>query len=243
MRAGRIERLAVVCALGLAAAGAGLVAASGVAGATGTTTSFEITVNGDLVTAGTLSSTATLAESGLPGDATGSVSFVEGATTLCTATLPLTSCTTGDLSTGTYVGISATYSGDGTYAGSISRNSVDLAVGSSISCKKFFGHLSTTVVAAKCGLPKTSAHVAGADLLTGGTLTWGKNGPTTVYTGSATSPGQGACKAGHVEEDFTGSVTGGTSTLTAIGDVVAFSVCVNSTNQLVKQVPRTLDAL
>jgi len=68
--------------------------------------------------------TSTLAESGLPGPATGSVTYVSGATWLCTATLPATSCTTStSLPAGTYA-TTATYSGDGTYAGSSASTSL-----------------------------------------------------------------------------------------------------------------------
>jgi hypothetical protein len=59
----------------------------------------------------------TLSESGLPVGATGSVTFTSGGSTLCTATLPATSCATSTtLAPGTYP-VTATYSGDGNYSG------------------------------------------------------------------------------------------------------------------------------
>lgn len=61
---------------------------------------------------------STLAASGLAGDATGTVTFTSGVATLCTAALPLMSCSTStSLAVGSYP-ITATYSGDGNYAGS-----------------------------------------------------------------------------------------------------------------------------
>jgi len=67
---------------------------------------------------------STLAEIGLPGDATGSITFVSGAVTLCTATLPATSCTSPTpLAAGVYP-ITATYSGDPSYIGSTASTSL-----------------------------------------------------------------------------------------------------------------------
>ena len=61
----------------------------------------------------------TLAAAGLPGDATGTVTFTSGGSTLCVATLPAASCLTAStLTPGTYP-VTATYSGDGNYNGVI----------------------------------------------------------------------------------------------------------------------------
>ncbi len=71
--------------------------------------------------------TSTLAESGLPGGATGTVTFASGGSTLCAATLPATSCTTSPtLSGGTYP-ITATYSGGGLNAGSSTTTSLTVS--------------------------------------------------------------------------------------------------------------------
>jgi len=57
----------------------------------------------------------TLSVNGLPGDATGTVTFTSGATTLCVATLTATSCQTATtLAPGAYP-VTAAYSGDGNY--------------------------------------------------------------------------------------------------------------------------------
>src|SRR5208283_4080866 len=54
---------------------------------------------------------------GMPADATGTVTFTSGATTLCTVSLPTLSCNTSStLAPATYP-VTATYSGDGNYDG------------------------------------------------------------------------------------------------------------------------------
>jgi hypothetical protein len=60
----------------------------------------------------------TLSVTGLPGDATGTVTFSSGGSTLCVAVLPETSCLTATtLAPGAYP-VTATYSGDSNYNGS-----------------------------------------------------------------------------------------------------------------------------
>ncbi len=79
------------------------------------TTPFTASATPPSVAYGTSS---TLAESGLPGGATGTVTFASGTTTLCTATLPATSCSTSTtLRAGSYA-VTVTYSGDSNYASS-----------------------------------------------------------------------------------------------------------------------------
>jgi len=75
----------------------------------------------------------TLAAAGLPGDATGTVTFASGGSTLCVATLPAMSCLTAStLPPGTYP-VTATYSGDSNYTGVI-------ASGASFTVTKEHGH-------------------------------------------------------------------------------------------------------
>ena len=99
------------------------------AGAT-TPTGFTITVDGGASTSISASANATLATSGLPSGATGTVAFDQGGSALCTATITAGdgSCATSGLSAGSYSTITATYSGDSSYDGSSSTNSVDLVV-------------------------------------------------------------------------------------------------------------------
>ena len=76
----------------------------------------------------------TLSAAGLPGDATGTVTFTSGGSALCTATLPAITCpTAATLVPGTYP-VTATYSGDSHYNGNtasgasftVTRDIVDL---------------------------------------------------------------------------------------------------------------------
>ncbi|RKR76150.1 Ig-like domain repeat protein [Frondihabitans australicus] len=72
-------------------------------------------------------STSTLAASGIPTGYPGTVTFSAGSATLCTATLPATSCQTAtDLAASDYT-VTAAYSGDDTHTGATST-SFDLAV-------------------------------------------------------------------------------------------------------------------
>jgi hypothetical protein len=90
---------------------------------TGTTTQLVTKVTTSFTASATPPSvpygaTSSLAESGLPSGATGTVTFSSGSTTLCTATLPATSCPTSSaLPAGIYA-VTSTYSGDSTYSGS-----------------------------------------------------------------------------------------------------------------------------
>ncbi|MDX6229744.1 MAG: large repetitive protein, partial [Frankiales bacterium] len=85
-----------------------------------TPTLFTIAPTPATVTYGTPTS---LAESGLPGAATGTVVFKSGATTLCTATLPATSCNTPATRPAGTVSVTATYSGDSSWASSSATTS------------------------------------------------------------------------------------------------------------------------
>lgn len=63
---------------------------------------------------------ATVSAGGLPSDAQGTLTFASGGRTLCTTTLPVTSCPTAtSLPAGTY-DVTVTYSGDATYAAATS---------------------------------------------------------------------------------------------------------------------------
>ena len=248
MRRNRIVGLVVAAVVGIGAAGAGAVGAASEAGATGSTPApFTITVNGAPVASSTASAVSGLAAVGLPTGATGTVTFTSGATTLCVATLPVTTCASGILANGSYPGVVGTYSGDGTYASSTSTNSVDLTVsvgaGSTLTCKKIFGYTTKKATFAKCGPAQRGATLPGSSLLTGGVLTWGTPRTTTTYTGSATSPGQGTCTAGHTEELFSGTVTADTSGFVLVGDAVTFDICVNSVSGVVKLLPHTRGTL
>jgi GH25 family lysozyme M1 (1,4-beta-N-acetylmuramidase) len=73
---------------------------------------------------------ATLSEFGLPGGASGTVTFTTGARTLCVVTLPKSSCATStSLAVGSYPTITATFADTNpNYQGSTSMNTVSLTV-------------------------------------------------------------------------------------------------------------------
>jgi hypothetical protein len=108
---------------------------------------------------------------------------------------------------------------------------------SSVTCKKVSGVITGTITIKSCK-PKNAADKTlsgNAGLLAGGgTLTWAPSGDTTVVSSiTTTSPGQGACKTGSTEFDSTGTVTGGTSTYTIVGDTLSSRTCVSTkTNKI-----------
>ena len=99
-----------------------------------------------------------------------------------------------------------------------------------VTCAKVSGKLTGSISLKKC-TPKSatnkSAKGPGATLTSSGTLTWKKSKQTTAVSATASSAGQGGCKAGSTERDVTGSVTGGTSMYTHSGDYVDLRLCVS----------------
>jgi hypothetical protein len=240
----RVTRFALAVVVVLGVAGTATVAAAGPAGATATVaTSFTIKVNGvkgPLAT--TASPTSTVRVAGLPARATGTVEIDQAGSPWCTMTLPVHSCTTASLAPGSYPTITGTYAGDATYLGSTSGNTVDLTVlapgGSTITCAKMSGYVTAKIAFTFCQVAQKGGYLAGSDSLTGGALTWTASATVTTFSGSATSPGQGACATGRTEEDFTGTVTADTSTLVAVGGTVTYRYCQGATG-IVKLVPGT----
>jgi Putative Ig domain/Bacterial Ig-like domain (group 3) len=109
----------------------GLVGSPAVSATFLAATSITASAPGPASTPAGTSSTldSTLGAVGLPASgATGTITYSSGGTTLCTATLPTTGCTTSTtLPAGSYP-ITATYSGDSTYAMSTSTNPETLTV-------------------------------------------------------------------------------------------------------------------
>ncbi len=114
----------------------------------------------------------TLSDSGLPGGATGIVTFASGGSTLCVATLSATSCqTASSLAVGTYP-VTATYSGDGNY-------NTATATGASFTVTK--ASTSMTESAAPASIPYGTADtvsVAGLPAGAAGTVTFASGGST-----------------------------------------------------------------
>ena len=143
------------------------------------TTTFDVTAAATILTAGAsdpsvvYGSPDTLSFSGLPGDATGSVTFTADGRTLCTISdvTAATSCTTPtDLDAGTYP-VTATYSGDANYTASTATTTFDVTAAS------------TTVTAAASD---PSVVYGSADTLTFGGLTPDATGSVTFTTGGHT---------------------------------------------------------
>jgi hypothetical protein len=210
-------------------------------------TSFTIAVNDSTSAVIPTSADATLSETGLPGPATGTVEFDQGGSILCTATLPDTSCTTSGLPADSYTGITATYSGGGSYSGSTSTNSVDLTVAdSTLTCTKVAGFATSVkkVQFAKCGTSQKGAWINGSSYTTGGTATWATSKATFTYAVTTTSPGRGSCPAGRIEQDASGLVlSADANAVVQVGDYVGFSVCENTTTHVVKLLPGTSASL
>jgi MYXO-CTERM domain-containing protein len=134
----------------------------------------------------TYGNTVALSELGLPGTATGTVTFAAGGSTLCTATLPATSCSTGVLVVGTY-SVTATYSGDTNYKGATAS-----AVFSIVKALAPFTASATpptttwgnTVMLSATGLPAsatgTVGFVSGSTLLCSGSVVAGSASCTTA---------------------------------------------------------------
>ena len=114
----------------------------------------------------------TLSVAGLPGGATGIVTFTSGGSTLCTATLPATSCqTSSTLTPGAYP-VTATYPGDGNYNGTT-------ATGASFTVTK--ADPSFTESAAPASVPYGTADTVSATGLPAdatGTVTFSSGGST-----------------------------------------------------------------
>jgi len=114
----------------------------------------------------------TLSDAGLPAGATGTVTFTSGGSTLCSATLPKTSCPTASNLPGGVYPVTATYSGDGNYNSAI-------AVGASFTVTQ----LSTAMTESAS---PASVPYGTADSLSATGLPAGATGTVTFSSGGAT---------------------------------------------------------
>jgi hypothetical protein len=111
---------------------------------------------------------------------------------------------------------------------------------SSVTCSSLKGKDSGTVTIAKCtpsgGKGYKTASGTAVTLATGGNITWkSSKATTTIGDTSTSSPGQGGCKKGSTEYDFTGEVTAASASGTgipAVGDTVSARACVTSKGAL-----------
>ena len=114
----------------------------------------------------------TLSVTGIPGDATGTVTFTSGSTTLCLAILPATSCQTSTTLPAGFYGVTATYAGDGNYSGGT-------ATGASFTVTKADPSLT------EAASPATIVYGT-ADMLSDAGLPGGATGTVTFTSGSTT---------------------------------------------------------
>jgi ABC-type phosphate transport system substrate-binding protein len=138
--------------------------------------SYSITVNSSSSATIAPGATATLAEKGLPSSATGTVSFTSGTTSLCTITLPSTTCNTASaLAAGSYGKISASYVyGSGTPA-IAATNTVSLTVSSPTT---------TTPTTTTTTTPTTTTTIT-PNGATGPSDSSGTSGGTLAFTGAS----------------------------------------------------------
>jgi large repetitive protein len=186
----------------------------------------------------------TLSVSGLPGDATGTVTFTSGSTTLCTATLPALSCTTSaTLFPGSYA-VTATYSGDGRYDGSTATGAVftvttvttsisesaspmSVAFGDedTLSVSGIAGGATGTVTFSSGGVILCTATLPATSCQTSATLSAGSYGVTAVYSGDENYDGATATGAGFTVTPASTSMTESAAPATiAFGQQITLSV-------------------
>jgi hypothetical protein len=176
----------------------------------------------------------TLSIAGLPGDATGTVTFTASASTLCTAILPATSCQTATtLAAGTY-NVTATYPGDGDY-------NATTATGASFTVTKATPSFSES--AAPASVPYGTADtlsVTGLPAGAGGTVTF-SSGSTTLCTtmlpamscNTSTSLGPGTY-------DVTATYSGDSNNNSATATGASFTVTTAGTSMTESAAPASI---
>ena len=187
-------------------------------------------VNPTVSTRGTVTFSATVAPASGPGTPTGTVTFADSQEPLypiCTAPLGggTGSCTGVD-DYGGIETITASYSGDGSFAPSSGTTTLTsyVTTKSDIKCTGL-STASGNATISGCTVPGYSglktATALSSVLLSGGAVTF-STGTTSVLSVSSTSPGQGSCTSGETEHITTGIVASGT---TDPGFPVKFKVC------------------
>ncbi|BEP12884.1 hypothetical protein acdb102_11950 [Acidothermaceae bacterium B102] len=197
------------------------------------TTSFEIdkapvTMTAAATPTGTAYGNAvTLSGGGLPGGATGTVTFASGGTTLCVVALPATSCATSStLAVATYP-VTATYSGDVDHLGATATTSFAIGkAATTVSAAASPGSVTygTPVTLTEGGLPATATgtvtFTAGGQVLCIVDITTATGCPTSsslpagTYTVTATYSGDPSWAGSTGTTTFT--VTQATVTMSAV---------------------------
>ncbi len=191
--------------------------------------------------------TAGLSASGLPADATGSVTFTSGAATLCTATVSSggASCETATLPVGTYP-VTATYSGDTDYTGStatasfsVTRASTSISASASPSSVRYASGTTPTLSAS--GLPSdaggsvnftltsdgstlcTASVVSGGASCSAAATAAGSHAVTATYSGDADYAGSAATTTFSVTQASTSISASADPSTTTYGSGVTVS--------------------
>jgi hypothetical protein len=108
---------------------------------------------------------------------------------------------------------------------------------SSLTCKKVSGSITGTTTISKCSVPKAdkktykSASGNSTVLAGGGNITWKSSGATTSISAPTISSGT-KCPAADSDVIATGSVTGGTATVTNAGDTFSGEFCITSKGKI-----------
>jgi hypothetical protein len=203
-------------------------------------TKFTITVEPATILAG---ETATLAESGLPEQAGGVVTFSSGGSPLCSFTLSTspktTSCKTSTaLAPGEYAGITAAYTpASANYKGSIATSSLTLTVASK-STKFTIGFGKSVVSPASIVFGSTiTLEETGLPAQAQGTVTFA-SGPTelcsfTLAPGTSSSPGTSSCNT--PGELAAGTYAGISATFVATGGAYSGSTFTSSLSLTVQR--------
>ena len=104
--------------------------------------------------------------------------------------------------------------------------------GQPIACSKVTGTVGGSMTVSFCS-PASTGNVRAVLDPTGTFFTWTKSGQTTAVSLTVTNMGQGVCPNGRIEYDISGSVIGGTSTYTTLGESIYGATCAAKSGKFV----------
>ncbi len=199
-------------------------------------TTLSVSAGPTSATAGSpVTYSATVSPNAGSGTPTGTVAFFVGTVALCTTVLSggSGSCTASNAPLGADT-VTATYGGDPNFVATWANTTVTVYT---ITCGKLSGSVTTgynfAITLSKCSPASKGNRSASGSALGGGyTFTWSTSGQTTIDSLSLAPAPAGACAKGGSEFDITGTVTGGTSTYTQVGDPVSVRVCLSKSGKV-----------
>ncbi len=98
-------------------------------------------------------------------------------------------------------------------------------------CRKVAGRAGGSITVSKC-TPTSKSDTSATLDPTGTFFTWTPSGQTTTISVTPSPVGQGSCPKNKVEWDYSGTVTGGTSTYSTVGDAVSGITCASKSGSL-----------